>query len=467
MAAACLLGGLVVLTQTRAAPLAFAITALLIVALVPGRTRQALGRSWLCSPGWRPSARCCSTSTRRATPTGTPDSGTIRVAALAMLGGRCWPGAAWAAASVGVERWARRATGRLRPATVSTAALCGLAVAALAALVLAVGNPVEQAEQEVRAFVNLEDAEQRPSGSTRFATAGGARYDYWRIAVDEFASAPLGGLGAGNYTRDYFAERRTLEDVTQPHSIELQTLAELGLVGILALLAFLGGIGAGLVRRVREAGTDARAVGLTVAAAGTFVTWLVHTSVDWLHVIPGVTGIALFAGAVLVAPWARERGSRASGGHAVAVALCALLSAAGALTVGRAALADRYRSQAEEPPGHRTPRTRSARPTTRWRSTTSRSTPTTSSRPPTPASATSSGSLAALREAADREPSNFVTYALMGDLAKRRGDYGLSSDFYRSASERNPRDGLLRDLAGGALELRASARAGRPKRAAR
>jgi len=47
-----------------------------------------------------------------------------------------------------------------------------------------------------------------------------------------------------------------------------------------------------------------------------------------------------------------------------------------------------------------------------------------------------------------------VTYALMGDLANRRGEYGLSSDFYGAASERNPRDELLRDLAGGALELK-------------
>ena len=47
----------------------------------------------------------------------------------------------------------------------------------------------------------------------------------------------------------------------------------------------------------------------------------------------------------------------------------------------------------------------------------------------------------------------------MGDLAKRRGDYWLSRDYYITASERNPRDELLRDLAGGALEL--EIRAGR------
>jgi UDP-GlcNAc:undecaprenyl-phosphate GlcNAc-1-phosphate transferase len=453
----CLLGGLVVLTQTRAAPLSFAVTALLLVALVPGRTR----RLWvlvaaLAGVGATLPLLLDVYTARDAG--GTPDSGTVRTAALAILGGAALAGAAWAAANAAVERWGRSTRSALRPAAVSKAALSGLAVAAIAALVVAVGNPFEQAEQEVRAFVNLEEAERRPSGSTRFATAGGARYDYWRIAVNEFASAPFGGLGAGNYTREYFAERRTLEDVTQPHSIELQTLAELGLLGALALLAFLLGVGLGLVRRVREAAGDPRAIGLTVAAAGTFVTWLVHTSVDWLHVIPGVTGIALFAAAVLVGPWARERGSRAGGGHAVAVALCALLSAAGALTVGRAALADRYRSQAEQ--RLESDPADAIRKADDSLALNDESTDTYYVKSAAYARLGDfRGSLAALREAAELEPSNYVTYALMGDLAKRRGEYRLSSDFYSTASERNPRDELLRDLAGGALEL--EIRAGR------
>ena len=443
--AAALLGGLVLLTQTRAAPLAFVVTAVLLVALLPGRTRRLWALLTVLAGVAAMSPVLLDVYTGRGTD-GIPGSGSVRTAALVLLAGALLAAAAWAAANAVVERWAKSAGSRPRPATVSKAALGGLGVAALIALVVAVGNPFEQAEQEWRSFVNLDASEQQPAGPTRFASAGGNRYDYWRIALDEFTSAPLGGLGAGNYTRDYFVERRTLEDVTQPHSIAFQTLAELGLLGAAALLAFLGAVLAGLVRRVGAAATDPRGLGLTVAAAGTFMTWLVHTSVDWLHVIPGVTGIALFAAAVLVSPWARERGSRAGGGHAVAVALCALLSAGGALTVGRAALAHHYRSQAEDrlesnPEGA----------IRKAEDSLSLNDESTDSYYVKSAAYARLGdfqrSLAALSEAADREPSNFVTYALMGDLAKRHGDYWLSRDFYISASQRNPREEQLANLA--------------------
>jgi tetratricopeptide (TPR) repeat protein len=136
----------------------------------------------------------------------------------------------------------------------------------------------------------------------------------------------------------------------------------------------------------------------------------------------------------------------------VAVTLCALLSAVGALTVGRAALAHHYRTQAEErvtsDPGgairkadeslglnDESPDTYYVKSAAYARLGDFRR------------------SLATLREAAEREPSNYVTYALMGDLATRRGDYVLSRESYLGAWERNPRDQILRDLAGGALEL--------------
>jgi UDP-GlcNAc:undecaprenyl-phosphate GlcNAc-1-phosphate transferase len=443
--AAALLGGLVVLTQTRAAPLAFAVTAVLLVAVLPGRTRRVWVLVTVLAGVAAMGPLLLEVYTGRS-PGGVPDTDSVRAAALALLAGAIVIGVAWAVALRAAERWAERRSGRLRPATASTAALGGLAVAALAGLVLAVGNPVAQAEDELRSFVNLEGADEQPRGSTRFATAGGNRYDYWRIAVDEFASAPLAGLGAGNYTRDYFVERRTLEDVTQPHSIELQTLAELGLLGVAALLAFLGGVGAGLHRRLRQARADPRALGLTVAAGGTFITWLVHTSVDWLHVIPGVTGMALFAAAVLVSPWPRERGSRAGGGHALAVALCAVLAAAGALTVGRAALADRYRSQAEEVLAS-DPR-EAIRKADDSLELNDEALDTYYVKSAAYARLGDyQGAMAPLLEAARREPSHFVAYALMGDVAKRYGDYWLSRNFYIDASERNPREETLANLA--------------------
>ncbi len=52
---------------------------------------------------------------------------------------------------------------------------------------------------------------------------------------------------------------------------------------------------------------------------------------------------------------------------------------------------------------------------------------------------------AALREAARREHGNYVTWALLGDLAVRTGDLDEARGHYRRALALNPRDPGLRE----------------------
>ena len=111
-------------------------------------------------------------------------------------------------------------------------------------------DPMGKVRDEYRAFTELGA---QSDSSSRFTSGGGNRYDYWRVAVDQFADHPLRGVGAGNYDRTYFLERRTTEDIRQPHSIELQTLGELGIVGGALLAIFLVAIAVGFARRAREA----------------------------------------------------------------------------------------------------------------------------------------------------------------------------------------------------------------------
>jgi len=54
---------------------------------------------------------------------------------------------------------------------------------------------------------------------------------------------------------------------------------------------------------------------------------------------------------------------------------------------------------------------------------------------------------ARLREALDREPRNFVTYALLGDLELRAGRRRIARARYRQAVALNPLDAGLRQLA--------------------
>ena len=284
------------------------------------------------------------------------------------------------------------------------------------------------------------------TSTSRFTTGGGNRYDYWRVALDQFADEPLRGVGAGNYDRTYFLERRTTEDIRQPHSIELQTLGELGIVGGALLAVFLGAIAVGFARRAREAHERAPRSGLAVAAGGMFLVWLVHTSVDWLHLIPGVTGIALCAAAVLVGPVGTPaRGSHRSVAKDRHRSWCAAwLVLAGAILVGRAALADRYLNEGRDvlvsdpaaalvqgeglsTPQRRAPSGLLPRVGRRGRG-----------------SATIRRARAALVEATRREPHDFVTWALLGDLATRREEYRQALADYRRALALNPRAPSLR-----------------------
>jgi len=253
-------------------------------------------------------------------------------------------------------------------------------------------------------------------------------------------------VGAGNYDRTYFLERRTAEDIRQAHSVEMQVLGELGLPGLAALALFIIAVLAGFARRARAARSSLEERGLAVAAGGAFLVWLLHTSVDWLHLIPGVTGLALAFAAVLVGPWRSSAVGSATVTRRAVVLACTVLIVVGAVLVGRSALADSYSSDARD----------------------------LLDSAPARAIAKANDSLAlddeavntyyvkaaayarvddyrrarsTLLEAARREPHDFVTWGLIGDLAVRRGELGQARRAYARASQLNPRNRALAQLA--------------------
>lgn len=130
-------------------------------------------------------------------------------------------------------------------------------------------------------------------GATRLASLQSNRYDYWSVALRAFASEPLRGVGAGGWSVDWL-RWRTIRDFAQDaHSLELQTLAELGLVGLALLVAFLGGVALAARRALRSP------LAPTAAIAG-LVTYLAHSPLDWDWQMPAVTLVAVvLAGFVL------------------------------------------------------------------------------------------------------------------------------------------------------------------------
>jgi O-Antigen ligase len=135
------------------------------------------------------------------------------------------------------------------------------------------------------------------AGATRYVTLQSNRYDYWRVALRAFRGEPLRGVGAGGWAVDWLRLRPIDEFAQDAHSLPLQTLAELGLVGVALLAAFLAG--------VAWAALEAHRVAPALAAGPSagFVVWVAHAPLDWDWQMPAVTLIALvLAGALLALP---------------------------------------------------------------------------------------------------------------------------------------------------------------------
>jgi hypothetical protein len=130
------------------------------------------------------------------------------------------------------------------------------------------------------------------------SVAGESRYQFWSSAVREFKHAPLGGTGSGTFQVWWTRDGDIAETVVDTHSLYLQTLGELGLVGFALLAAFIlvSLIGGG--RAVLRAGPGRRSL-LAAALAGTTALW-VTSLFDWMWKLPVIPIATLMLVAVLL-----------------------------------------------------------------------------------------------------------------------------------------------------------------------
>jgi hypothetical protein len=132
-------------------------------------------------------------------------------------------------------------------------------------------------------------------GAGRLTTLQSNRYAYWRVALKAFAAEPIRGVGAGGWSV-WWLRDRTIGDFAQDaHSLELQTLAELGLIGVALLGTFVGGV---VVAAARARVRDPVRAAAPIAGA---VTYLAHSPLDWDWQLPAVTIVALVLAGALIA----------------------------------------------------------------------------------------------------------------------------------------------------------------------
>ncbi len=131
-------------------------------------------------------------------------------------------------------------------------------------------------------------------GANRLVSLRSDRFDYWHVALRAFADQPLHGVGAGNWQLYWLRWRTITEFATDAHSLPLQTLAELGLVGVLALAAFLAGLWGSAWRALRQSPACS-------GAAAALVTYFAHAPLDWDWEMPAVTLVAIVLAGFVVA----------------------------------------------------------------------------------------------------------------------------------------------------------------------
>lgn len=139
--------------------------------------------------------------------------------------------------------------------------------------------------------------------------AGSRRYQYWVTAGDAFDAQPLHGIGPGTFEFYWLEHGRPYEFVRNAHSLVMETLAELGIVGLLVLLAlFAWLIGAAARGALAARGDPARRV-IAATSAAAICAFVGGALVNWtwqIGVIP-ITTLLLAAIGLAAARAGRSR----------------------------------------------------------------------------------------------------------------------------------------------------------------
>ncbi|MBA3734613.1 MAG: O-antigen ligase family protein [Actinobacteria bacterium] len=157
--------------------------------------------------------------------------------------------------------------------------------------------------------------------------SGNGRADLWQLAWEDATKHPVLGAGAGTYERYFLAHQPSdVSRVRDAHGLYIETLAELGPVGLLLLLGALA-----LPLTVLAA---ARTNPLVPAAAGAYAAYLVHTGADWDWELPAVTLTGLLCGTAILIAGRRSHRSPPLRAQARWIGVGLVILAAGSAAVG-------------------------------------------------------------------------------------------------------------------------------------
>jgi hypothetical protein len=173
-------------------------------------------------------------------------------------------------------------------------ALIGLLAVAIAAVLLTVfvraESPPALAARAYTEFTSPPDPGRTPQEQL-LNVSSGRRTVYWSVAWQAVEDHPAIGFGAGTFGQYWRQHRRSGLNVLDAHSLYLETLAELGPIGLALLLIALG--------TPLAAAWRARGHPLVPMLLGAYIVYLVQAGVDWLWEMAAVTVIAFLCGTAL------------------------------------------------------------------------------------------------------------------------------------------------------------------------
>jgi len=291
--AAVMLAGVALLSQSRGSLYATPVMLVLVFALLPGRVRTFL--VLIPITGGIAAAAPAILEVGNDRPRGAVVPGNLHHATLAIFAAALVVALVVAAgAAFESRRVLAEPTRRRLHRAVGIAAIAAL-IATVAGGWAAAGDPVARVEHAWDTFKSPRGYAANASGDRLLSGLGSSRYDFYRVALDEFVAHPIAGIGADNFAEQYLARRHSNETPHYPHSVEFRVLSQTGLIGSVLALGFLIAALAAAAAGVRRRGRgDPLARAVAAAALAGFAYWLVHGSFDWFFEFAGL-GAPAFA----------------------------------------------------------------------------------------------------------------------------------------------------------------------------
>lgn len=175
-----------------------------------------------------------------------------------------------------------------------TLAISLLMVGGLAVGVARGGGPTSIANRTYHAFADPVPPREQSNLTNRLASLNGnGRARMWSVAIGSLHGQGWAiGNGAGSFERIWDHSNRADEVVRDAHGLYVETLSELGVVGLVLLVL---GLSVPLV-----VGFRCRVAAFVPALMGGYLAFLAHLAVDWDWELSGVALTGLFVGCLLL-----------------------------------------------------------------------------------------------------------------------------------------------------------------------